>query len=346
MEPAELRFEQCDYAGRLTDQSAGGFGLQFDTPLAIQAGQTAVLSWKGGCCRVRVSARVDEENFVRLGLVRLEELETAGELDPPTGLWALCRRRRLPLPQGSWTYYIAGLVIILGCGIAALVWEQVPAQLAKQVQPTTKRLALAADSGALKIVKRSSKKAAPGFAAVSFANDREHRTIESKVLPKPLRQWIATRNQVMRDAAVSVLKALPDVPTIVTKQAVFDAISATTRAAEQVIGISNDSVLPAISQYMDILQVDAEQRLQLDALMKSTREATQSVHRRSRELGTAVTMSEIDRIRRSAGMEATAILSDEQVGQLRRLMSGKRPVVAGAPKSAAPLATNDAAPNP
>ena len=321
LEQAELHWDCADFPARLIDQSAGGFAIQIDSLIGIEENQTAAMTWSGGCCRVRVVSRIDEPNFVRLGLARLNDLDSADDMYPRASIWS-SRRPRLPLPQKNWTYFISGSLVVIGCAIAAVAWEALPSQTTVAVhtrEGATKEISI--DPTMIAHARRQKEGAAKEWGA---GTNRLYQLTETKILPKPIRQWIAVRKQVFEQATKGVVQTLLSLPVEAVKQSpvsVQEFAAATVDSIRRAADFGNDSIALAASRFIGMLQLTNQQHKDLNAVLASMRETTQQLYHRSRELGTEQTMREIERVRHEAGEQIRTILTPAQVEELRKLSS-------------------------
>jgi hypothetical protein len=341
----ELRIHGRDYPVRLIDQSAGGFGIQSEIPLEIKDGDLAALSWSGGCCRVRVLNRCQEENFTRFGVERLEELDSAEDLDVTTSIWSL-RRPRMPLPGVNLSHFVYGVLIVVGCSIAGVTWGLMPHDSNVALQAPVSAKEKAASAAAAAEVRARARKSLVDFS--TFASKEMHRALDSNRMPKAAQKWVAQRVQVLNHAMRGVMKAMAGVSTNTSKAAT--AVEASARSTIDSIGrvatIGKDSILLELPRFMNNLQLSKRQRRELDKILKTAHDATQDLQRRSRELGTQQLMQQIAEIRNTASEQALAALSPEQTEQLMALVSNghsaqkKSPAPDAAPNSAAKKSQN------
>jgi hypothetical protein len=341
----ELRIHGQDYPVRLIDQSAGGFGIQSEIPLEIKDGDIAALSWSGGCCRVRVLNRCEEENFTRIGVERLEELDSAEDLDIKNSIWSL-RRPRMPMPGANLSYFVYGVLVVVGCSIAGLTWGLMPHDSNVALQAPVSAKEKAASDAAAVAVQARARKSLTDFS--TYAGREMHRALDSSRMPKAAQKWVAQRVQVLNHAMRGVMKAVVRASAD-TRQAAT-AVEATARSTIDSIGraatMGKDSILLELPRFMNNLQLTKRQRRELDKILKAAHDATQDLQRRSRELGTQEVMQQIAEIRTTASQQALAALSPEQTEQLLALVSNghstqkKPPAAEAAPKSAAQKGRN------
>ncbi len=121
---AVLRWQEIDRRAFVTDQSSAGLAVHVARGCDIQPGDVATLSWPPGYCRVRVAHRVESEDGVRLGLVRLEDLYTAAECAMPSSIWSDSPGTR-PHFRSNLGYYAVVLLTIVGM-VVGLAWQIVP----------------------------------------------------------------------------------------------------------------------------------------------------------------------------------------------------------------------------
>jgi hypothetical protein len=330
-EEAELRWQGVDYPVRVTDQSAGGFGIQVECPLDIDANQTAYLIWGEGASRVRVVNRVDEGTFVRLCLERIEDSGAADGGEPSSSLWSTEGARRR-LPGFELSHYALGIVAVLGVALAGMAWGLMPhGEVAALHAPSASHERQEKYASAAEARGRAAKLAEQ--AATFWRDDPVKRALNATNLPRPAQTWIAQQAQVVQGIVQGILRSFASAPadarkaTRVVQQAAGEATDRIARA----VAAGSDSIISALPRFMDLLGLSARQRRELDEVVRKAHEATEQIHRRVNELGTQQAMQEIGRIRQAAGKSALALLSPAQTEKLRSLMSAGP---ASRPKSA------------
>jgi hypothetical protein len=294
-ERATLRWKRSTYLVRLVDQSAGGFNVQLEGPIDIETGQTASFYWTGGGCEVRVANKSKENDFVRLGLERMRDLEAAGHREPWSSIWF--RRPLVRLPPADWSYGIVGFLVIVGFGLivtnAKIRPPRVPSSIlqmpllggSKSFEPSVPQA----------LVPQPSRNDTGAFSPVPKLD-----------LPKKFMTGILPRT-----AGQSRAERVPR----------FDGPALSDRQSGQV---DDNSLALALPMFINGLHVSEKQRRQLEALTMSTREAVKGVDRRRDEIGTKRAMEEIKSINRAASHKALSLLSAEQAEQLRALVASSR----------------------
>jgi len=323
-EEAELRWQDVDYPARVTDQSAGGFGVQLECPIDIQANQVAALIWGEGCSPVRVVNRIDEGSFIRLGLERIDDPDAADDFDPHGSIWS--RRPRLPMPGSNLSQYVLGVLVVLGCALAGMAWELLPHhQTVALHAPSISAEQQAKNAAAAAAARHRAAKSVEQISAF-WHGDPVNRALDSTNLPHAARKWVAQQVQVIEGVVYGILRAMASAPvdTRRTSLAVQKATADTADAISRAASLGSESIVGALPRFMNLLQLSDRQRRDLDEVIRSAHEATQEVHRRVRELGTQQAMHEIERIRQTAGDSALALLSPAQAEKLRSLISNSR----------------------
>ncbi len=319
-EAAELRYAGVSHAARLVDQSAGGFALQLECDIDIDRNATAALNWTGGCCQVRVISRIDEPNFIRLGVERMAELDSVQSLDEEPSLWSLWRER-LPRGESNYTYCILGMLLLGGIALSALIWQMAPHDSNLVVRaPTADAVDTVDVAAATKAVRKRALKSIDDASAwlqgVGLST-----TFKEASLPRGGRHWAAIHAQAVGLAVRSIIGSLAGLPgdarhaSSVAKR----AASATVDTIREAADFGADTLMLTLPQFMDLLELTPRQHKQLDALLKATHQATQELQQRGRELGTQKTLQEIAAVRKRAAEQVAEILSPAQSERLRSL---------------------------
>jgi hypothetical protein len=323
-EEAQLRWQDRDYPVRVTDQSAGGFAIQVECPIDIEANQIAALVWHEGSSAVRVVSQVDEGSFIRIGLERVEGYDLAEDFDPGTSGWSLGDAGRR-LFGSNLTHVVLGILVILGFALAAIAWESLHRSgTAALHAPSISKEQQADKAAAAAEARRRAAKSLEQFSAFWRGNP-VIRALDASSLPRPAQNWIAGQVQAVEGVVLGILRTVLGAPVDVRKTSVAVQKVATDTADSigRTVARGNEAILGALPQFMNLLELSSRQRRELDQIVTSAHQATQEIHQRMRELGTQQAMREIQRIRQATGDSVVALLSPAQVEKLRSLIAGQ-----------------------
>jgi hypothetical protein len=249
-------------------------------------------------------------------------------LADPASAFSFLHQARSPLPNGNLTYYVMGLLIVCGCALAAVAWELLPRREGFALRAPA-LMTKGAESAAATALAAKCRAAETAVGSWQLGNEQKwQHDVAPTSLARAAQRWVATRVQVLDQAARGVMRAILNMPIDPGKSTavVKDIASATTESIHFAVAVasSDASLVLALPRFVDHLQVTDQQQREINAIVKAARDATREVQRHSREIGTVETMHQIERIRSSASQQVLAILSPAQAQELRGLMSGKR----------------------
>lgn len=320
-EAAVLRLESGMVLARLVDQSAGGFTVHIEPPSDVQAGALGQLRWVGGWSHVRVKNRVDQESDIRLGLERVEDIAPEWEIDPQVSVWS-ARRPRTPMPGRTAAVWVYGSLVAVGFMLAAGLWILMPYATgggllhappgrSGRVTDRVTRLTLGARHAVLD---------SAGTQPFAGQKTRSVRPFTASALTLAAEGWVMQRLGAMEKTAKDIVRMVLNLPVDWRSSAA--AVGQAVGSLEQAMQF-DDSVVLTLPKFMDHLQFTDQQRAQIEAIIQSTRDATQGIYRQARQLGTEAAMQQIDHIRREGSEQAMVALTPEQIEELKSLVVGK-----------------------
>lgn len=336
-EEALLRWQDIDYPVRVMDQSAGGFGIQVECDIDIDAEQRAWLVWGDEFSYVRIVNRVNEGNFVRLSLERMNDSDSSLDGEPETNPWSVHDDEHRS-PGWNSSQVVMGMVVLLGFVLAAAAWQWMPrAQTATLRAPTIAENKHTKDAEAAAAEARHrAAKSLQQFAG-HWRGEAVSRAIESSKLPRPARTWATKQMQVVQGFTSGILRFLAGAPvnsrkvTTAVEHTVAQTAETATHAVavvNRVVSSGNESIVNALPRFMDMLSLNDRQRRELGVVLDSARQATAEVHRQVKEIGTQQAMQEIAEIRQSAADSIIKLLSPDQAEKLRSLAASDHPSAA------------------
>jgi hypothetical protein len=248
------------------------------------------------------------------------------DADPRTSIWSL-RRPRWPMPGSNLSHCVMGILVVIGCALAGMAWDLFPHREAVALHaPSISKERQAKNVAAVAAVRHRVAHSLDQESAF-WQGDPTKRAINSTLLPRPVRTWVTQQAQVVGGVIRGIVEFMASVPadprrtSVAVERAAGEAADAIGRAAALV----HQAIVTALPRFMDLLRLSDRQRRELDEIVRSTREATNEIYRRSRQLGTQQAMHEINRIRQSAGDRVLTLLSPAQADKLRSLIaSGRR----------------------
>jgi hypothetical protein len=313
---AILRWQDVDRPATVVEQSAGGLAVCLDGACDLQSDAVATLSWTQSFCRVRVVHRQEQGDVVRLGLVRLEELYSAADMATPGHFWPSSSLARPQFRSHFWFYAIT--LFVLGGGIVALAWEVMPSSGALSLQtPVLQSRRSNAENPSVTAAARRR------LAEATAINAKRQSSNASASPPSAPRRggWIDAGASTATGAVDQVVNAVSGAADRATTSSQGLAKS-TARAMGTRVVDAAETLLLALPRHKATLQLSSTQQKRIDAILRQSQDAMQTVYRQSAELGTQEVMSKVATIRRQAGEQVFAALSPAQSAKLRKLESG------------------------
>jgi hypothetical protein len=208
-----------------------------------------------------------------------------------------------------WFYAIT--LFVLGGGIVAIAWEVMPSggELSLQTPTTTQS--------------RRSNAENPHVTAAARRRLAEATAINSNRQPSTTRGgagWADTGASMATGAVDHVVNAVSGAADRATISSQAIAKSTAGAVGARVIDAA-ETLLLAIPRHKATLQLSVTQQKRIDAILRQSQDAMQTVYRQIAELGTQEVMSKVASIRRKASEQVFAALSPEQSAKLRKLES-------------------------
>ncbi|MBI2824509.1 MAG: hypothetical protein HYX69_07480 [Planctomycetia bacterium] len=321
-EAAVLRLEGGMVLARVVEQSAGGFTVWVESPCDVAVGASAQLCWVGGFSHVRVKNRVDQESDIRLGLERVEDIAAESEIDPQASVWS-ARRPRMPMPRSNAAAWVYGSLVVFGLLLSAALWALMPYAAGGGLlhAPEWRGRQATGLVGSMKLGKKHAVLSATDTPQVAGQKARSVRPFAAGALTLAAEDWVSQRLGAVGRTAKDVVRVVLSLPLDARRSAA--AVERVAGSLGQAMHF-DDSVVLTLPKFIDHLGFTDVQRAQVEAIIQSTRDATQDIYRQARQLGTEAAMRQIERIRREGSEQAMAALTPDQIEELRSLVLGKR----------------------